>query len=258
MIYIKYLFGLILAIPLLPLLYLDGKNVRKKVPKIAEAKEPNGLFELPGSSKTLSLITIGESSMASVGVDTHQLGFTGSVVKTICLGLKSSCEWSVYAQNGFTLNDVRVKLLPKIEEQSPEFIVVGIGGNDGFHLSTPWMFKRNLNALIDSLLKQFPQSQIIFCNTPPIKDFPAFSPLMKFTIGNLVEIFSEIIAYETQKYNNVYFAKDAKTIAQWKNENNSNLKIEDFFSDGVHPSRLTYTTWGKEIGTLILNIVKTH
>ena len=73
-----------MSIPLLPLLYLDGQNVRKKVPKIPEANDPNGLFELPGSSKTISLITIGESSMASVGVETHKLGFTGSVVKTIC------------------------------------------------------------------------------------------------------------------------------------------------------------------------------
>ena len=75
---VKYFFGAIVSVPLLPFLYFQGKNIRKKVPKLPEAKEPKGFIN-GNFNKTLNILSIGESTIAGVGVGHHKNGFTGSL-----------------------------------------------------------------------------------------------------------------------------------------------------------------------------------
>jgi len=247
----KYLFGSLLTIPCLPFMYLDGKRIRKKVPKLPEALNPEGTVSR-NSNKTLKIITIGESTVAGVGVNTHEEGFTGTFAKEIASKLNTNIQWKVYAKSGYTAKQVTNRLLPKIIEENIDLIVVGLGGNDAFTLNTPLKWKKNVKNIIKQLKRKYPNTPIAFTNMPPIKEFPAFTKLIKFTIGNLVEILGDELKILIKNQENVYYSSDIITIETWTKKLNLNNHPSEFFSDGVHPSKLTYQAWAKDFANFIV------
>jgi lysophospholipase L1-like esterase len=249
---LKYCFGALISVPLLPLMYFQGQKIRKSVPALPEASGTSGIATLIGASKTIHMITIGESTIAGVGVKTHEEGFSGSLARELGSLIHANVSWKVYAKSGYTASKVREKIIPEIKESRVDLIVIGLGGNDAFTLNTPKRWKRNIDELIQELEIKFPKAVIFFCNMPPIKEFPAFTTIIKFTIGNLVEILGQELALTIQKFDHVYYASDIITIAGWIEKEKQNLKKQDFFSDGVHPSPLTYQTWAKEIASLVV------
>ena len=248
---LRYYLGVILAVPLLPVLYFQGKKIRKNVPNLPEAKNPKGYLKTT-SENTLKMLVIGESTIAGVGVDFHENGFTGALAKEISNKTESSILWRVYAKSGYTAKMVRKKIIPTIEDSTADLIVVGLGGNDAFKLNSPdvWIFQ--INLLIKTLKRKFPKTPIYFTNMPPIKEFPAFTNTIKFVIGNLVEILGERLYRRVRKKENVYYNKEIIALKTWQKRHNLEGNIDVFFSDGVHPSKLTYQTWGKEMAQFIM------
>lgn len=87
---------------------------------------------------------------------------------------------------------------------------------------------------------------------PPIKEFPAFSPLIKFILGNLVEILGEELEKLVACHDNVFYLGEKITLQHWIDKFDLQVPPSAFFSDGVHPSKLTYQTWGKDIANEVL------
>jgi lysophospholipase L1-like esterase len=249
---LKYVVGLIISFPLLPFLYFQGKNIRKKVPKLAEASKPKGLINGTFES-TLQLLTIGESTIAGVGVKEHKEGFTGALANTLSKNLNCNVNWRVYARSGYTAKQLCTKIIPKIEETTADLIVVGIGGNDAFTLNSPNKWNDDLEKLIHLLQDKFPKTPIFFANMPPIKEFPAFTKSIKFVIGNLVEILGAKLQILAEKKANVYYNAEVITLQAWSKRNKIATNTPKvYFSDGVHPSKLTYQVWGKEMADFII------
>ena len=249
---LKYYIGAIIAVPLLPILYFQGQKIRKNVPNLPEAKNPKGYIKT-ASEKTLKLLVIGESTIAGVGVDFHKNGFTGALAKEISQKTNNSVLWKVYAKSGYTAKMVRKKIILTIEDSTADIIVIGLGGNDAFKLNSPdvWMFQ--INFLIKTLKRKFPKTPIYFTNMPPIKEFPAFTNAIKFVIGNLVEILGKRLDRRVLKKENVHYNNEVITLKNWQKRHNLKGDVDVFFSDGVHPSKLTYQTWGKEMAQFIMN-----
>lgn len=248
---LKYILGCIISLPLLPLLYFQGKNIRKKVPKLPEAKEPKG-FVNGNFSKTLHILSIGESTIAGVGVAYHKNGFTGALANALSKELKSNINWKVYAKSGYTVKQICKKIVPKIEETSTDVIVIGMGGNDAFTLNSPKKWIDDISNLIELLQDKFPNVPIFFTNMPPIKEFPAFTKSIKFVIGNLAEILGEELYFFVKNKKNVFYNDEIIKLKTWSKRHqlpNNNSKI--YFSDGVHPSELTYQIWAREMGYFI-------
>ena len=82
---------------------------------------------------------------------------------------------------------------------------------------------------------------------PPFKESPVFTPLIKFTLGNLVEILGHELKSVTQEFDNVIFFEDTVILDEWIERYQMDAVPNDFFSDGVHPSKLTYQTFAKDL-----------
>ncbi len=250
---LKYLLGSIISIPLLPVLYFQGKNIRASIPKLPEAIGNSGSTE-SNSSRILRMITIGESTVAGVGVATHEEGFTGTLAKTLAKELNTSVEWKVYAKSGYTAKRVTYKIIPKIEETDLDLIVVGLGGNDAFKLNRPGKWRSQMQTLIETLQVKFPNVPICFMNMPPIKEFPAFTSLIKFTVGNLVELLGKELEALVKTKKGVFYLSEVITLDIWIKQLKTNKRPDDFFSDGVHPSKFTYQVWAKYFGEYIAGL----
>jgi lysophospholipase L1-like esterase len=252
---LKYYIGVIISFPLLPIMYFQGKNIRKNVPKLPEARNPKGYIKT-AAEKTLKIIAIGESTIAGVGVDFHKNGFIGSLAREISEKTNNSVLWRVYAKSGYSAKMIRKKMIPKIEDSNADIIVVGLGGNDAFKLNSPDIWMYNINLIIKDLKRKFPKTPIYFTNMPPIKEFPAFTGIIKFVIGNLVEILGKRLSKKVSTKKNVHFNDEIIQFKIWKERYQIEGDITTFFSDGVHPSKLTYQIWGKDMATFILNTKK--
>lgn len=239
-------------IPLLPFMYRDGKRVLSSVPKLPPATGPNG--QTVGEEPPLRILIIGESTMAGVGVATHAEGFAGAFADALAQGIGRSVSWRVYARSGFTLKRILHEVLPTIEEAQVDMIVVGMGGNEAFKMNTPEGVRRDFKAVIDWLRNRFgPDVPIAFPNMPPIREFTAFTPVLKFTLGRMVEVFGEELAELVKAEENVYYNAEVIRIADWRQRLGVGEDPTIFFSDGVHPSALTYQTWGRDFAAFLLN-----
>lgn len=235
---------------LLPVLYFQGKKIRQTVPKLPEATGPSGIsgrdYDQP-----LRMVCLGESTIAGVGVRTHKDGFVGALATTLATQLKRQIVWEVVARSGYTVKSVRHKLLSRISN-NPQLIIVGLGGNDAFTLNRPTRWVAEIRALIKSLKKDHPEAVIAFTNMPPIKIFPAFTKSIKGTVGSLVELLGQELEVVVQEFDAVYYNKEVINLEVWKKRYNISGDVSEFFSDGVHPSELTYQVWGKDFAAYLL------
>ncbi|OEK00684.1 GDSL family lipase [Roseivirga sp. 4D4] len=248
---LKYILGTIISIPLLPIMYYQGKRIRKTIPSLPEAKGPSGTVKQENEAKPITILAIGESTFAGVGVATHDEGFTGSFAKAIAASYNTSVDWKVYARSGYTAKKVTERILPKVEEASADLILIGLGGNDAFTLNRPHQWRKDINLLIEKLRKKYPETPIVFTNMPPIKEFPAFTPLIHFVVGNLVEILGEELNELIKHHPKVYYNSAVLTIAHWSKVLGVPPDKSTFFSDGVHPSRFTYQVWAQEMARFV-------
>ena len=243
---LKYFFGVLFSAPLLPLMYYHGRKIRENVPVLPEAQGTEGSCVAENAVRKIKLIALGESTIAGVGVETHEEGFTGPFAKEICRLFKISTEWKVYARSGYTAESVNRKLLPKITEEEADLILIGLGANDAFRLNRPGKWRSSVEVLCDNLLRKFPGAVIIFCDMPPIKEFPAFSQVIRFTVGNLVEILGDELEKVAGVHSRVFYFGEKIRFKKWSEKFGLKNDKNEFFSDGVHPSKLTYQLWAKD------------
>lgn len=246
---IKYFIGSLFAIPFLPIMYIQGKRIRKTIPELPEASKPSGV--IGNGTRQFNLLTMGESTIAGVGVDTHQNGFTGALAKIIAQQ-GYSVKWKVVAQSGFTAAKVLSDLTPKIGDFQPNLIVIGLGANDAFELNSPLTWRKNMTKLIRLLHKKFPTSNLVCLNMPPIKQFPAMTPLLKVIMGNLIELLGKDLKNLASHYDYVFYVDKDFILEDWLDQTDTSITINDFFSDGVHPSPLAYQKWGEDVGNFII------
>jgi lysophospholipase L1-like esterase len=229
---------------------IQGKRIRASVPRLPPAKGASGYIGA-GKAQPLRLITLGESTIAGIGVETHAEGFSGTLARALADQLGKPVEWKVYAKSGYTAERVTEKLVPQITETNIDLIVIGLGGNDAFHLNSPWRWRRSIRELIAALRQRFPETPVLFANMPPIKSFPAFTPLIKRVVGSHVEWLGQALGHVVQPLPNVFYYARVITLEDWRDRLGVSAPPADFFSDGVHPSALTYQVWAQDVAGYI-------
>lgn len=230
-------------------MYFHGKRIRETVPRLPEAKGKEGILK-HHSKREFRLLCLGESTIAGVGVDTHEEGFAGSLAKELSPILEANIEWEVIAKSGYTAKQVAEKLVPKIDNQ-PDLIIIGVGGNDSFQLNSPMQWKKDIQALIDIIRVKHPSTPIAFTNMPAIKEFPAFTWPIRFVVGGLGALLGEALSEVVDVNNNVYFSSEVIDLSVWTKRYKVKNEKSDFFSDGVHPAKLTYQVWAKDFANFL-------
>lgn len=231
--------------PLLPVIYLQGKKVKKEIRFLPEAKNPEGFINI-NADKTLKILLIGESSFAGVGVENHTNGFSGYFAKYFGEKFQCNIHWKVYAKTGYNVDQIQRHIIPEIEENSCDFVVIGIGGNDTFEFNRPKKWRKSIQNLINDLQKKFPETPILFAQLPTIEAFPAFTTAMKLVLGNHKDILAYHLHQQVLKNKNAYFPTEKINVKEWLGKLKKGQTALEFFSDGIHPSELCYDWWAKD------------
>lgn len=243
----QFVFHLLWMLPLLPILYVQGKRIRANFPDLPEPKDTKGVYtSAENAGQPLKVLILGESTMAGVGARTHEQAFAGALARHLGESLQREVQWVVQAQSGITLKRLSAELVPHIQARSFQMIVIGMGANDAFHLNPPYRWRQHLKLLTSQLQTKYPDASIYYCSMPPIKDFTAFPSIMKRIIGG----WSYLLGLELEDYvrtmENVYFDPRQIQLESWVSHLPKGGALEDLFSDGVHPSEAGYQIWAKE------------
>jgi len=227
-----YILGGILILPFVPYFYWQGQRVRKRVGRLPDAAGAT-VGKFGAHAKTINLLVIGESTAAGVGADNHAEALAGQFAEYLSPATEKSVRWHVLGESGITVNETLAKLVPDLPENAVDFVVVALGGNDTFKVSSPNRWRNGLIKLVEALRGKYPKAVILLANTPRIVDFTALPPSLKFVLRRISRLHHENAKNVVRRYENVFYYDEATKVGK------------GFFADGVHPSAHGYSLWSE-------------
>jgi lysophospholipase L1-like esterase len=251
---IKYFGGVLLALPFLPYLSAQGRKIRAAVPVLPEANGASGTAGENGAHP-FHMLTIGESAMAGVGMDLHENAFTGELARVLARELGTAVTWQVHARRGLTARRVLEEIVPGIPRKNADLVVIQLGVNDAFGLHSPLRWKRDVRALVEALREKTGPAPIAFVNMPPVGEFPAFPRSIRFILGRLLHLLCDELANLAEQDDSIYYNRQRLTLDGWISRLAVDVGPEELFSDGVHPSALTYRMWARDFASYLLQAI---
>ena len=121
-----------------PLLWFQGMRLKREVTRFSKPVDrPYGTCK--GNDKEFNILGLGESPMAGVGISKHSFTLTGLTAIRLNKLLGYSINWEILAQNGLTIKNLN-KLISEQLYKNVDLVLVSIGGNDVFQLTSPWIY----------------------------------------------------------------------------------------------------------------------
>lgn len=228
-----FLSGILLA-PVLPFLYLQGQYTRFKVGKLPDAQgETSG--EVIGNNGVINFLAIGESTIAGVGAKNHDEAMTGQFARHLSRQTGKTVNWHALGVSGITVHRTLRELVPKIPDVQFDVVLIGLGGNDVFQLSTPQKWRNGMKELIGIFRQKFPDATIYLANVPMVRDFIALPNPTRYVLSRVAKL---------QQLNTLDFVADYENVHYYLPQGKF---LPEHFSDGIHPSAQGYDLWAEEM-----------
>ena len=208
--------------PWLPFLVYQAKKVRKSSPKLP-AQSP--LLTLGQGEK--HVVLLGESTVAGVGASSATTTLAGNFSRIF----GDSYQIETIGKKGLRVKEAFSLYLKhkNSESKKSEGVLLFLGANDCFLLTSPQVFKIELDSLIQQIQVATGAEWIYLAAIPPVHLFPAFSEQMRpFLYRQRNYLLHEMEAIAARKPQVIF------------HQIPMNLQPEFFSADGVHPSDLGY------------------
>ncbi|HJV83069.1 SGNH/GDSL hydrolase family protein [Noviherbaspirillum sp.] len=174
----------LVALPLLPFLLAQGRHARKVTPRLPEASGPTtGVAGHTHSGARLSLLTIGESPIAGVGVDSHEQAITGRLADALAQRLHRPVAWRACGKNGLTAREALEQLVPELPVEAVDVALVAFGVNDTTVFRPLAAWRRDLGDVLTAVQARCSPRCVIVSGVPPVAHFPALPQPLRWVMG---------------------------------------------------------------------------
>ena len=222
------------TIALIPALVIQGNRVKKNTLRLPE---PEGAREgQTGTGNKLSLLILGDSAAAGVGVEHQDDALLGAILHE----LKDDFEidWKLQAKTGDTSSKI-IHALDQIEVQHYDVIVTSVGVNDVTKLIPVEVWIQKQEQLYSKIQQKFSPKLIIAAGVPPMNMFPALPNPLAWLFGQYAKQMNQQLEnFVNQQVNMQWIEYDIEKYRAM------NLQMA---ADGFHPSKEVYTLWGQEV-----------
>lgn len=226
------------TLALLPVLIVQGTRVRKHTPCLAE---PSGEREGEhGYGKPLSILILGDSAAAGVGVETQADALSGSIVGQ--LQAEYHLQWKLHAKTGDTTQQV-IQAIQTFDRQVFDVVVTSVGVNDVTKLRSAKSWLKHQKQLFQHIQGYFQPQLIIVTGVPPMQHFPALP-------NPLAWLFGQYAAQMNQTLQHWLAAQPQFKFLAFDLEKFQAMNLA-LASDGFHPSKEIYAIWGQQVAELI-------
>ncbi len=224
----------LIALPLLPFLIAQGKHARRVTPRLPEADGPTaGIAGNTHSGLALSLLALGESPVAGVGVPTHEKAITGQLAQALSSRLQCPVAWQACGKNGVTAREALEQLVPQLPAEPVDLALVAVGVNDTTAFRPVSSWRRDLVSLLEALDARCAPRHIIVSGLPPVGHFPALPQPLRWVMGlkaSALDAAARDLAPSLPRTHYVPLSLDTQDQAMMA-------------SDGYHPSEKGCCAW---------------
>jgi lysophospholipase L1-like esterase len=197
----------------------------------------------PEDGEPLTLVVLGDSSVAGVGADAAEDTLAYGVAKA----LSDQYLVSLHALgvSGSRLADVVGKQLAQVDGLEPDIVLVCVGTNDVTHGTRLREARRQLRMLVDGLAEVAPDAKVIVSGLPPAETATAFHRPLRDLIGLRALLFTRLYRAELAPHGISVFDIAKLTRSAFHG------KREMFSADRFHPSSAGYAFLGTIYGRAV-------
>ena len=222
-----------LAWPAMPLLLHQGRKLDRALPRLSPAAGPRaGLIE--GSGEPLRLLVFGESTAVGVGVETIEQAVVGRFASILNRRSGRAVAWEAAGLPGATVSQGHTHILPTLEPQPRDLVLVLFGANDTLARRHARHFIADMHTLIEGLRARVGSAAIMMSAVPPLGTFPALPQPLRAYMGawsRWLDLALARVALPGVHYAPVHIP----------------MVPALFASDGFHPSPLGYQRWAETL-----------
>ena len=223
-----------------PIYVWQGIGVRRRTERMLPARGPV-LHCVEGREPAISLLVLGDSSAASVGIGHSEDGLAAQLSKLVSKRTGRAVNWRAAGFNSATSGQVRDHVLPNLSADRWTHIVLCIGTNDTKNFHTIARFKREFGGLLYALRAKWPEARVVWS---PVVEFTRVPALPAF-LARLLEIRATAV---NQLGERLCYERGAVPATR--------LPILDpeagFSADGFHASEAGYRAWAEHLAELVL------
>ena len=226
------------TIVLIPSLIIQGNAVKKNTLRLPE---PEGNRQgIIGTGKALSILILGDSAAAGVGVQIQEDALLGAVLNQLKDQYKIS--YMLEAKTGHSTGQV-IKTAKMMSAQHFDVVITSVGVNDITKLTSPKNWIKKQQQLYAEINQKFTPELIIASGVPPMNMFPALPNPLAWLFGQYAKAMNETLDKFVQQHANMQWI--AYDLEQFK------LLNLEMAADGFHPSKEIYTLWGQQMADKI-------
>lgn len=219
-----------------PILWLQGKYVRRVTPKLPDAAGPRE--GASGHGPLLRLLIAGDSAAAGVGAASQDEALCGQLVQR--LSQRCTVHWQLKAVTGLDSPGLEA-MLTSLDAQPIDVVVLSIGVNDVTNLIAPTRWVQWQERLVTLIRSQHQPKLIVHSAVPPMHGFTALPQPLRWFMGRW--------ALEMNLRLSKSIRDDDRRFFQWPIPADVSVGLA---TDGFHPGPLGYEAWAHGLNDLIV------
>lgn len=228
-----------LCLLLFPLLLLQAVWARFRRLRLPEASGAPYEYHETG----LSILAIGESTIAGVGVQKMDQALTARLAHCLAEQFDQPVSWDAFGRNGDRLKDLLDKHR-NFPSRNYAAVIVAVGVNDTTGLTSLLRWSQQIVELTVKL-KQLYSAPICFCSVPPMHLFAALPQPLRYVLGIRARMLDQVLRKTAEVSTGIFylesgFLPDQRYLAR----------------DGYHPSEKGYQIWGELIAEQLFAVLK--
>lgn len=223
------------TLALLPSLIVQGYVVKKNTPRLPE---PEGIRkgQTATGKKSLSVLIVGDSAAAGVGVQTQENALLGCVLTQ--LQDDYTVQYQLEARTGDTTAQV-LQRVRQLDSFHADVVISSVGVNDVTKLTSPKKWIQQQKEFYAEIEAKFTPDQVLITGVPPMNLFPALP-------NPLAWLFGQYSAQMNMQLKNLVETKKNYALIQFNLKEFKAQQLE-MAEDGFHPGKDIYWVWAKEL-----------
>ncbi len=193
-----------------------------------------------GQGQPLSILIVGDSAAAGVGVEHQDDALLGDILKDLQHDFK--IQWKLHAKTGDSTAKV-IRAIEQLETEHFDVVISSVGVNDVTKLMPADIWIQKQKKLYAMIQQKFSPELVIAAGVPPMNMFPALPNPLAWLFGQYAKKMNQQLA-------KFVASQDSMQWIEYDIEKYRAMNLE-MAADGFHPSKEVYTLWGQEVASKI-------
>jgi lysophospholipase L1-like esterase len=209
--------------------------ISRRIPHLPDAAGPlNGIS--PGEAGDLSVLFVGDSSVAGVGAGHHGEALAGQFSQVLAERTGRHVTWRVLARSGDTVRGI-TELVSGQPQLTADLVVISAGVNDALRLRRPGAWRQDMDRLVATVRgKVGGPVPVLLVSIPPVHRFGSLPRAVRWSIGGYAMLLDRQLAR---------YCRSAAGLCHLPIGELPTDTAQFFSVDRFHPSPFGYRAWSQ-------------